>query len=192
MRSYLAVLLYTSVALGAWKAEDETKDISTAFNPSSFNIRENWEICKRKIVRIPYVEMKKDYIPEFEAKFAQLKNGGSILLEKGVYKVSGPVIIPENCCILGAGMDTTTIQLNPDSLPLYNSEGMTSAAKGILSCSKNQRVSVIGLTVDGNIEEQFSGHKFFDFGRYGVSFERCNYAWLRSVRSKNNQLYGCK
>lgn len=189
---YLTILVLVGIVTGGWKKEEESKDVLEAFNPSSFNIQENWAICKRAIIRIPLINTTQDYVPQFKEAFEKLnaENGGSILLEKGTYRVSGPVLIPENCCILGAGMDVTTIILNPNALPLYNGHAMRHVSKGILSCSRNARITVIGITVDGNIEKQYSGHKFFDFGRYGVSFERCNYVWFRNVRSKNNQLYG--
>jgi len=57
--------------------------------------------------------------------------------------------------------------------------------KGVLHCTKSRYVSVQARTVDGNRENQHSAHKYLTHGRYGISFERCNYSWFRNVRATN-------
>ena len=174
---------------GKYEKASETKGIEEAFDQSrsSFDFHENWDYCSGTTIEIKHISGKDDYEKDFAKAFELLKkeNGGSIKLQHGVYEVSGSVTIPEKCCIRGAGMSKTTIRLKKEAAPYF-----PSGKKGLLHCSKSSHVSIQALTVDGNQKEQQSEHKYYRHGRYGVSFERCNYAWFRNVRAANNEQYG--
>ena len=50
-------------------------------------------------------------------------------------------------------------------------------------------MSVQALTIDEDSNEQNKGHKFYSYGRCGVSFDRCNYAWFRNLRVTKIEQY---
>lgn len=188
----IAVLAFTLAGLVSGKYEklDESKDVIEAFEkPASFDILENWNICSKNstLLKVELPAKKYNHDKAFEDALKLLpKEGGTLKLEKGTYLVSRPVVLPENSCLIGAGMSKTIIRLAEKSTP-FKTQG---DAKGILSCSKNSRVSIIALTVDGNKNQQNTNHKYYAYGRYGVSAERCNYFWTRNVRSTGSELYG--
>jgi len=180
---FVCFSLLTLQVMGVYVKLSEKKGIDEAFDKyrSSFDFQKNWQYCTRGTVEIKFVEGKKDYLEDFETAFKMLEkeNGGSIKLGKGTYEVSGPITMPEKCCIRGAGMRKTTIRLQDKARAPF-----PSGKKGVLHCTKSRYVS------DGNRENQHGDHKYLTHGRYGISFERCNYAWFRNVRATNNQLYG--
>lgn len=151
-----------------------------------FDIAENWEICNKKIVVVEPDDDVKNFEVSFIEKLAELSKdgGGTLHLKKGVYIVSAPVKLPEKTCITGESLEETIVRLDKEAQPFYKK------GKGVLGCSKSEHVTVMNLTIDGNKDEQYEGHKYYSYGRYGISFERCNYAWFQNVRAVRNQLIG--
>lgn len=188
IKSLLLVTFLIACASAKWTALPEEKDLKEAFGskPSSFKYSDNWKYCQKDITDLKPNSAILNHEVEFNKIFAEKaqNGGGAIRLSEGTFIISGKIEIPEKCCLLGAGMSRTIIRLRNKAKPFF-------PVKGLVSCSKASHVTVIGVTVDGNGEYQFKGHKYYSFGRYGVSFERCNYAWIRNVRSVRNELFGC-
>lgn len=193
MTAVLALAL-TGVVQGEYERLDDKKNVFEAFvEPASFDINENWAICAPGLVNFSLAI--DDGTGNHDAKFAKYlsevpKTGGGLRLESGTYLVTRPIVLPENSCIIGAGMSETIIRLDDKATPFFN----VGKAKGILSCSKQARVSIMALTVDGNSGKQHPpypvGHPYYTHGRYGVSALQCNYFWTRNVRATNSERAG--
>lgn len=180
--SVLLIVHLTSVLAG-WLPRDESRNLTEAFNgtPMSFSIEENWRICHTHVIFMTCIVGLVDYAPIMKKAFKSLQRfgGGSIRLKPGTYTLSSSVKIPSSMCIIGAGMDTTIIK--------YVYKGGVSPSEGLLVSSRAERVSVIGLTIDGGVNAGNDTRAGFS----GVHYNLVNFAWFRNVRVRGFGRYGC-
>lgn len=164
------------------------KSVKEAFGDRkfSFDVDENWKLCMSRNETIEFDESIKDYtkILNDTLKSLSKKGGGSILLGSGVFPITVPILMPKMTCLVGEGKKETTLRVKNKSYPPY-------PFKGTIIAHKVERVSIVGLTIDGNMENQVEQHKFRTLGRVGVYQERVHHSFFLNVKVMNNMRHGC-
>lgn len=171
-----------------WQDMDRMNNMNDTFNGTShsFNVSMSWSICMRLVYDVPYDPEITDYAPVISNLLQVLHTfgGGAVRLDNGTFPVNSGIDMPSHTCIVGMGPNKTVIQLTPFAPSFY-------PKKGIIRSRFAERVSLQGITIDGNRHKQ-AMTAGATYGRDGLSFIHVNYAWLRNVVSRDNHGLGCK
>ena len=174
-----------SVQIGDWKDQPKTLGWSV-FNTGNepFDPADNLAYCDRRSIRVR-PRRSKDASGAINAALLKLRasGGGTVKLDVGVYTVTTHIRLPSYTCLIGAGMNATTIKLAKNAPKWKNS--------GVVRSRRSERITVSDLTIDGNKDNQLSRDIFGGaYGRFGFYSELTNYVYLRRVAAVHNQGYG--
>ncbi len=188
MRLFLVVSLTFIPLLHAERTFKTTKSVEKAFGGGefSFDVDNNWAICMARNETIEFDGSIEDYAKMLNETLMSLsrKGGGSVIIGEGVFPITVPISLPKKTCIIGQGKDKTTLRVKDKSYPPY-------PFKGTIIAHKVDRVSLVGLTIDGNAQNQYLEHIFHTLGRVGVYQERVHESYLLNVKSVNSFRHGC-
>lgn len=150
-------------------------------NDHSFDPALNQAYCDKRYTILPFNESIRDYYAMFRSELGSLvrKGGGTVRLKSGVYVISRQVEIPSFVCIIGAGIEATTIKVADFSHPYI--------LEGAIRTVNSRYVTIKELTLDGNRDSKQPQRLYGRHGFYGML---SNYVWIHRVRFRNNYGYG--
>jgi len=133
----------------------------------SFDVAKDYKVCENSAANVSPVESVGDYGEYLSRLLKNLSGngGGTVHLKSGTFKIKSPIIIPNRTCLVGAGMDDSTIAAHKDYL-----------LPAIVS-NFTYRISVRNL----QIEMPTNGPKS------GIEIKTSNIIWVKWVRVRNGK-----
>jgi stringent starvation protein B len=134
------------------------------------------------------LKVGEDCVKQLQLALDQIAfNGvGTLELFEGTYIVSKYLQLSSNVVFKGQGIDKTTIKLIDNSQPFVEGTKKTS---GVVNAYTSDNIEVIGMTIDGNKENQLQD-ELHAYGKFGFFIQACNNVTVDSVRITNFQGYG--
>lgn len=182
-------LLYAAVTVDSMSGDWAPQDTSGGFShfhtsTHAFNEELNREKCEKRIISVPFNSAVSDYYALFIDQLAYLKylEGGTLKLATGVYVISHQITVPSSTCIMGAGIELTTIKLIDKAAQFL--------APGVLRVVSARHVTLKQFTLDGNRGAQQFGNDVSHYGHHGLYIEHSLLIYIQHIRVINNSGYG--
>lgn len=173
--TFLAALL--SVVLGQGTVKGDWTDLRKDFGWSvfdkmgrPFNPVGNLQYCALRTITITWDRGISDYSERINKAFKDLRKmnppGGTVKLQAARYNISNQIVMPSFTCFQGSGMAQTRLFVN-DRAPTFR-------LAGTIRSLHTRCVSVMDMTIDGNMDNQLSRaveelkRPFAGYGRYGT------------------------
>lgn len=150
--------------------------VSEAFKgkKASFNTNKNMKLCNKPLETI----LVNKTLTEYSAKINAALLTRSVRLGPGVFSISYTIKIPTNRCLIGSGIDKTTLKMSNLADFGEEDEGMVMGVDG-------ENITLMDITLDGNPAGNFPTK-----GVNGFYCKNCSTTWCHDVRATGHSRHG--